>query len=68
MKKHSRILKKHTRPPAERDHAYWINYYCGILAGPGVPTDFEREPDREIDPDPRARKTSPKKRRFKRSL
>lgn len=26
-----------------------IDYYCGILGGRGFPTDFEREPDREID-------------------
>lgn len=26
-----------------------IDYYCGIFAGPGVPEDIDREPDREIE-------------------
>ena len=26
-----------------------IDYYRGILGGHGFPTDFEREPDREIE-------------------
>ena len=63
-----KIWKEHTRPPAERDSAYWIDYYCGILGGLGLPTDFEREPDREFDLAPPTRESVPKRRGSKRSF